>query len=711
MFKSARSRARSVEDQLRALESKFNALSRSLAIIEFDMDGVILDANDNFLKLLGYAAQDVVGKHHSMFVSAEDRDSASYRSLWRELSLGAFCVAEFRRVTKAGAEIWIQGSYNPVLGADGKPCKVVKLASDVTAEKLRSVDHAGQIAAISRSQGTIEFDLDGTIVSANGNFLDLMGYTAEEVVGRHHRMFVAPEEHESPSYQRFWERLRAGQPQSAEFKRYAKSGREVWIQASYNPILDFTGRVFKIVKFATDVTARKLADADAAGQIDAIGKAQAVIQFDLQGNITAANDLFLQTVGYEHDEVLGQHHSMFMPPEEAASLAYAQFWDDLRAGEHRSAEFRRVGKDQRIVWLQASYNPILDLNGVPFKIVKYATDVSSIVQQRQKFNLLSLVADETENSVVITDRQQRIIYVNNGFVKLTGYSFKEVQGRKPGLILQGPGTDKATVARVRAQLASGKPFYEEIMNYNKAREPYWISLAINPVRGPDGEIDKFISIQANITETKRNSLEFNLKLDAIGTSNALAEWTVAGNPLRVNAIVEDGVVPSVRLDQILDPEARASLLASGSLRCELKWPRQNEEPLWFEAVFAVLTDLNDQPERVLMCGADITPKRRAIETSSNAVTEMMEQIVGMIETISGFARQTNLLALNAAIEAARAQDAGKGFALIAAEIRKLAIEAGAATAEINALLDRNRKQVGDATGGRTASDRTTGRAA
>ena len=204
--------------------------------------------------------------------------------------------------------------------------------------------------------------------------------------------------------------------------------------------LDPDGRPGKIVKFATDITARKLADADALGQIEAIGRTQAVIQFDLDGTIIEANDTFLDVMGFERNEVVGQHHALFVSPSERASADYARFWQNLAAGEPHVGEYRRFGQGGRIVHFQATYNPILDLNGVPFKVVKYATDVTTLVQQREKFNLLSLVADETENSVVITDREGRVIYVNNGFVRLTGYARNEVLGQKPGHLLQGPAT-------------------------------------------------------------------------------------------------------------------------------------------------------------------------------------------------------------------------------------------------------------------------------
>ncbi|MGE5547459.1 MAG: methyl-accepting chemotaxis protein [Solirubrobacterales bacterium] len=248
----------------------------------------------------------------------------------------------------------------------------------------RRADYAGQVAAINKSQAVIEFKLDGTIITANKNFLDALGYTLDEIQGKHHSMFVEPSYRESAEYRLFWENLNRGQYQAAEYKRIGKGGREVWIQASYNPIADFQGRPFKVVKYATDVTAQKLRNADFAGQIDAIGKSQAVISFDMDGTIVDANANFLNAMGYTLDEVKGRHHGMFVQPAYRASAEYAEFWAKLKRGEYQAAEFLRIGKGGREVWIQASYNPILDLNGKPFKVVKYATDVTAMVTSRME---------------------------------------------------------------------------------------------------------------------------------------------------------------------------------------------------------------------------------------------------------------------------------------------------------------------------------------
>jgi methyl-accepting chemotaxis protein len=362
--------------------ARMAALDRSQAVIEFELDGTVVTANENFLRVLGYSLVEIQGKHHSMFVDAAERGSAAYREFWASLNRGEFRSGEYKRLAKGGREVWIEASYNPVLGKDGRPVKVVKFATNITEKKIRSMTDASKIGAIDRAQAVIEFKLDGTIVAANANFLNAMGYTLGEIQGRHHSMFVVAAERESADYREFWAKLNRGEYQAAEYKRIGKGGKEVWILASYNPLIDETGKPFGVVKFASDVTAQKLKNADLAGQIEAIGKSQAVIEFNLDGTIIIANDNFLKAMGYSLGEIQGKHHSMFVEPSERESAGYREFWASLNRGQYQAAEYKRIAKGGKEIWIQASYNPILDLNSKPFKVVKYATDVTRQVLVR-----------------------------------------------------------------------------------------------------------------------------------------------------------------------------------------------------------------------------------------------------------------------------------------------------------------------------------------
>ncbi|MBZ7922308.1 PAS domain-containing methyl-accepting chemotaxis protein [Ensifer adhaerens] len=232
--------------------------------------------------------------------------------------------------------------------------------------------------AINRSQAIIEFDLTGNILTANENFCRAMGYELREIVGRHHRIFVQPEEAASAAYRDFWARLARGEYDRQQYKRIGKGGREIWIEASYNPV--FKGKTpYKVVKFATDITATKAKSTDDQGKIDALSRAQAIIEFTPAGEIITANENFLKTMGYELHEIVGRHHSMFCQPDYAHSPDYAAFWRDLSAGRFATDQFMRLGKGGRKVFIQASYNPILDDAGRVLKVVKFALDVSDRV--------------------------------------------------------------------------------------------------------------------------------------------------------------------------------------------------------------------------------------------------------------------------------------------------------------------------------------------
>ncbi|KRQ09877.1 PAS domain-containing protein [Bradyrhizobium sp. DASA03076] len=363
-------------------QARLDAIGRSQAMIEFNLDGTIITANKNFLDALGYRLDEIKGKHHSMFVPADQRDTAEYKAFWAALNRGEYQAREFKRIAKDGHEVWIEASYNPVLDGDGKAVMVAKIATDITEKKLRSMTEASKIAASSRAQAVIEFKLDGTVVTANENFCKALGYSLAEIQGKHHSMFMPEADRNGAAYREFWAKLNRGEYQAGEYKRIGKGGREVWILASYNPMFDENGKPFGVVKYATDITAEKLKSADLAGQIAAIDKAQAVIEFNMDGTIITANANFLAALGYSLADIKGKHHSMFVEPSERDGAGYREFWAKLNRGEYQAGEYKRIGKGGKEVYIQASYNPIFDLNGKPFKVVKYATDTTKQVLVR-----------------------------------------------------------------------------------------------------------------------------------------------------------------------------------------------------------------------------------------------------------------------------------------------------------------------------------------
>lgn len=303
----------------------------------------------------------------------------------------------YRKEIKVG-KLMLDLNVNAIIDVAGEFIGTVVNWEDVTETRLSTADLAGQIAAIGKAQAVIEFQLDGSVITANENFLKALSYSLDEIKGRHHSMFVDEAYRQSGEYREFWAKLNRGEYQAAEYKRIGKGGKEVWIQASYNPIFDLSGKPFKVVKYATDVTREKLLSADSAAQISAIGKAQAIIEFQLDGTVITANDNFLKVVGYSLEEIKGRHHGMFVDEAYRLSGEYREFWARLNRGEYQAAEYKRIGKGGKEVWIQASYNPIFDLNGKPYKVAKYATNITEqvnlIKQVAQTATTLSSAAEE-----------------------------------------------------------------------------------------------------------------------------------------------------------------------------------------------------------------------------------------------------------------------------------------------------------------------------
>jgi methyl-accepting chemotaxis protein len=375
---------RDVAEVLLGLQGLARAVERSQLVVELGLDGRVLDANAAFLAAVGYEREELRGRHHRELCRPELVASRDYEVFWEELRAGSFLSGEYERVRKDGGAVWLQATYTPVLDAEGVPLRVVKVATDITAQKLAAADHLGKITALDRAQAVVEFDLDGRVLAANDNFLAVMGYALSEVQGKHHRMFCDAEHASSAAYSDFWDRLRAGEFHAGEYKRLGKQGREVWIQATYNPILGPDGLPCKVVKFASDVTAERLEKSEVAARVAAADRTQAVIEFDLDGTIITANDNFLRTMGYSLREIVGKHHSMFCSDEYMVSEEYRDFWLRLSKGEYIGGRFERVGKFGRTVHLQAAYNPILDLDGRPMKVVKYAYDITAEVTRERR---------------------------------------------------------------------------------------------------------------------------------------------------------------------------------------------------------------------------------------------------------------------------------------------------------------------------------------
>lgn len=617
------------------------AFSRGTAMIEFDLSGRVLSANENFCDLLGYKAEEVVGQHHRIFCNAEYARSPAYRQFWEKLGRGEFDGGLYKRVAKDGSDRWIQASYNPILDHQGVPVKIVKFAMDVTKQQLESAEAAGKLAAIDRSTAVIEFDTTGHVVAANDMFLQIMGYERSELIGKHHRACCDPESAKGEEYANFWRKLTAGEYQAGIFPRIGKDGRRVWIRATYNPIVDADGKLMKVVKYAYDITEQKQRAADAEGKVAAISRAQAVIEFTPDGMILEANENFLSATGYHRDDVVGKHHKMFCDAELVSSVDYARFWADLGHGEFIAGEFRRRNKRGEEIWLAATYNPIFDGVGNVVKVVKFATDITERKKSAIEGKSRAHAVDRSLATIEFT-LEGEILTANENFLSTMGYTLREIQGRHHSMFVD--------------------PAYLKTKDYGD----FWRELAKGEGKSGRfhriGKYDRDVYIQASYSPL------FDLQ----------------GNPSRVIKYAYD-VTDQVMLEHKIAAKTEQMQSVVGNLSEAIQTISEGAQSA---------TGLASETQSAADRGTN------AIEGTIDSMELMAassKKIASIVDVIGDLAGQTNLLAFNAAIEAARAGEHGVGFSIVAEEVRKLAERSASAAEEINRLIGESSERVSQGT--------------
>lgn len=557
-----------------------------------------------------------------------------------------------------------------------------------------SRENAAKQALSQSILAVVTIDENNNITFYNDAASQLWGYAPSEVLGKNIKMLV-PREHQSnhDSYVNTHRNTNVNKivGSSREVELETKSGQRIWVQLALSQVI--VGGKKHYTAFVRDVTeereAREIVEQTLEQALDA------VVCINERNEVTLFNASAEKFWGYRREEVIGKNVKMLVPQAIQANHgnyvnANRETGQDKIVGTSREVRVER--KDGKELWGRLSLSKVRLADRTLY--TAFVRDVTEEVEQRELQRMLSLVANETDNAVIISNADGLIEYVNNGFYRLTGWSLDEVKGKKPGSFLQGEETDHRTVDVIRQKLKNREAFYDEILNYRKDGSPYWTSLSINPVFN-EGQLVNFIAVQADITRVKQMALDFTNKLNAIGSALVLLEMEPDGKLIEANKLLKETIKGAYdskdfarELMSRLTTEDLSQLNSTGFVSKILEF-KNNDKYLAFDARVSALKNFNGQITRYVFFAINVSSRKQAVNDTQGAMQELLttsQTISTIVGTINSISEQTNLLALNAAIEAARAGEMGRGFAVVADEVRTLAGNSQSSSNEIDNLV-------------------------
>lgn len=647
-----------IAEQSRETAGLCAAIMKTQAVIEFDLDGHVLSANDLFLELVGYTLPEVQRQHHRKFCSASYAESDEYAHFWAELRAGRSQAGEFLRLNRQGRPVWMHATYTPILGDDGVPFKVVKLASDITAAKAKAIEDDGKVAAISRSQGVIEFDLAGTVLAANDNFLALLGYTLDEVVGQNHRMFVAADDAAGGAYRAFWQKLGRGEFDAGEYLRIGKGGKRAWIQASYNPILDIEGQPVKVVKYCTDVTAQKLASLENAARMAAVSSNSCLMEMEADTRILCSNELMRKALGYAQADLEGQHESHILFDDTARSPAYLERWRTLREGRPVAGEIRRRAAGDREVWFAATMNPVFGLDGQLAKVMVIAQDVTAAKLARLDADG-KLAAVHRSQGVIEFDMTGKVLGANANFLNLLGYRLDEIEGRHHRMFVEPALASSAEYKSFWERLGRGEFEAAEYKRLGKDGREVWIQATYAPIFDPLGRPVKVVKFATDVTQARLRSAEFEAKVAAIDLGQAVIEFDLDGKVLTANRNFLSAMGYTLREIQGEHHSAFCTPEYTRGIEYRDFWLKLNEgqfvsgrfhrvgkfnRDVWIQATYNPILDLNGKVTKVVKYAYDVTNEVMLEKRIASKSVEMRASVLGLVERITEIAANSGVAA-------------------------------------------------------------------
>ncbi|MCI5059069.1 MAG: PAS domain-containing protein [Flavobacteriales bacterium] len=490
--------------------------------------------------------------------------------------------------------------------------------------------------AVDLAWASIEFSADGTILSANQNFLNTVGYNEGDIIGHHHRMFCIPEYANSQEYKEFWVNLANGQNQTGEFERRKKDGTSVWINASYTPIKNAEGKIHKIIKIASDITEMVKMRVKASAVQSAVDTGWASIEFEPDGTIINANDNFVRTLGYSDlEQIKGQHHRIFCDQDYANSLEYKEFWRDLADGQVNSGEFKRKTKNGGDVWINASYTPIKDVNGNVIKVIKIASDISKMVAARLQSNAVKSAVDMAWASIEF-EPDGTILDANENFVKTLGYySAEEIIGKHHRVFCDLKYSKSNEYEQFWLDLADGKTQSGEFKRFDKSGGEVWINASYTPVKDDDGNVYKIIKIASDISEMKRVIGKINRVVEIAGkegelsaridTQDAKGDYKVLGDS--VNELIENIATPVSTIKELVIKMAEGDISSTLNLDVKGEFKEMGDAlNLAIRNLNKLISDIDEMSSLVAASSEEMLTKSEEMKGSTGEMSSAVQQM-------------------------------------------------------------------------------------